>query len=535
MRNARLQYFAILCCIVATGGCASSRQRTQQSPANLAGSSTEEKQSAPSVADTKAASAPSSDSSNDREMRQVNHNDAEPEALPPPQPPMDLSSISAEYPIDLVTALRLADADNLTIAMAREQIQQAYAEYGTAGALWLPSIRAGTSWNRHIGPLQATDGSIQQVNRDSLWAGMGAFPIGSGTVPIPGLFANFNIADAIFQPLAVQQRWGAREQAASAVRNNTLLDVSVAYLELLRSTQDMAIVQDVRDKVAELARLTEAYVKSGQGLQADADRMRVELGLRDIELRRSKEAYISASARLTQLLRLEPCVRLEPIEPHVVQLCLIPKECQCADLVAQALTNRPELRQNRYLVGEVLQLLRREKYAPLVPSVILGASYGGFGGGQGANINGFSDRVDLDAVAFWELRNLGFGQAAARNTAASRLRQAQIQELASLDLVAREVTEAHAQVQIREQQIETARNLLTFAADSYDHNLVRIRQGQGLPIEVLQSTQALLQARREYLRSMTDYNSAQFTLQRALGWPVGGPELAQGGHHDGQG
>ena len=43
------------------------------------------------------------------------------------------------------------------------------------------------------------------------------------------------------------------------------------------------------------------------------------------------------------------------------------------DLVAQALTNRPELRQNRYLVGEVLQLLRREKYAPLVPSVILGA------------------------------------------------------------------------------------------------------------------------------------------------------------------
>ena len=132
-----------------------------------------------------------------------------------------------------------------------------------------------------LGPLQATDGSIQQVNRDSLWAGMGAFPIGSGTVPIPGLFANFNIADAIFQPLAVQQRSGAREQAASAVRNNTLLDVSVAYLELLRSTQDMAIVQDVRDKVAELARLTEAYVKSGQGLQADADRTARGAGIAD--------------------------------------------------------------------------------------------------------------------------------------------------------------------------------------------------------------------------------------------------------------
>jgi outer membrane protein TolC len=464
----------------------------------------------------------------DGTVRLVTHTESQPEPEPLPAPqinPIDLTSVAADYPIDLLTALRLADADNLTIGLAREQIQQAYAEYNSAGALWLPSIRAGTSWNRHFGPLQATDGSIQQVSRDSLWAGMGAFPIGSGTVPIPGIFASFNVADALFQPLAVQQRWGAREQAASAVRNNTLLDVSLAYLELLRSAQDMAILQEVRDKVDNLAQLTEAYASTGQGLQADADRMRVELGLREIELRRSREVYISASARLTQLLRLEPCVRLQPIEPHVVQLCLVSKECQCPDLVAQALSNRPELRQNRYLVGEVLQLMRREKFAPLVPSIILGASYGNFGGGPGATITSFTDRVDLDAVAFWELRNLGFGQAAARNTAESRLRQAQIQELAALDLVAREVTEAHAQVQIREQQIETARDLLKYASDSYEHNLVRIRQGQGLPVEVLQSAQALLQARREYLRTIIDYNTAQFTLQRALGWPVGQLEM----------
>jgi len=62
--------------------------------------------------------------------------------------------------------------------------------------------------------------------------------------------------------------------------------------------------------------------------------------------------------------------------------------------------------------------------------------------------------------------------------------------------------------------------------DAFEHNLVRIQRGEGLPIEALQSAQALLQARREYLRSVTDYNAAQFALQRALGWPVGQPELA---------
>lgn len=515
-------------CLIAAIGCASGQKRA----APLPGAQSAAVPAVQTAMPTPGGAAPVAEAGKVRAapegtVRQVDFVEEQPETLPAPPPtPVEISAANPEYPIDLVTALRLADADNLTIGLAREQIQQAYAEYNGASALWLPSIRAGTSWDRHWGPMQATDGSMTQVNRTSLWAGGGAFPIGSGTVTIPGLFANFNIADAIFQPLAVQQRWGAREQGATAARNNTLLDVSVAYLELLRSVQDIAIVQDVRDKTADLARITEAYAKTGQGLQADADRMRVELGLRDIDVRRSNEAYILASARLTQLLRLEPCVRLQPIEPHVAPLCLVSKEFQCADLVAQALSNRPELRQNRYLVGEVLQLLRRERFAPLVPSIILGASYGGFGGGFGSNINGFSDRVDLDAIAFWELRNLGYGQAALRNTAASRLRQAQIQELAALDLVAREVTESHAQVQIREQQVETARDLLKFAGDSYDHNLVRIRQGQGLPIEVLQSTQALLQARREYLRTIIDYNTSQFTLQRALGWPVGAPALA---------
>jgi outer membrane protein TolC len=442
------------------------------------------------------------------QVRLVNHEEQQssPEPLQIPNlKPVNIGMAAASYPIDLPTALRLADADNLQVALAREQVQQAYADYKGAEVLWLPSLRSGVHWNKHEGPLLDTAGNILDISRGSLYAGAGATAVGAGSPAVPGLFANFNLADAIFQPL----------------------DVSLAYLELLRAAQDVAIAEDLQGKVVEISRLTDAYAQTGQGLQADADRMRVELGLRDIDIRRSQEALVSASARLTQMLRLEPCVRLQPIEPTVVQLCLVPKNAECSDLVAQALYTRPELTQNRYLVGEAVQRMRRERFAPLVPSVLLGASYGGFGGGPGSTIQNFSGRFDLDATAYWELRNLGYGEAAARQGAGSRLRQAQIQELAALDLVAREVTEAHAQVQLREQQIETGRGLVKFASESYEHNLVRIQRGQGLPIEVLQSTQALLQARREYLRCIIDYNSAQFTLQRALGWPVEQHEIAE--------
>jgi outer membrane protein TolC len=163
--------------------------------------------------------------------------------------------------------------------------------------------------------------------------------------------------------------------------------------------------------------------------------------------------------------------------------------------------------------------LKREQYAPLIPSVLLGLSYGGLGGGFGSNFVNFGDRLDADAVAYWEVRNLGFGERAARCEAESKVRQAQWREVAALDRVAREVVEAHAQTTSRRQQIATAEAGVKFATGSYERNLERIRNAQGLPLEVLQSIQALAQARREYLRTVVDYNAAQFRLHHSLGWP----------------
>lgn len=435
------------------------------------------------------------------------------------EPPPHASPFPTTYPIDLPTALRLAEADNLQIILAREQIAQAYAEQSQAQVLWLPNLRGGVHWNKHEGPLLDSNGNILDVSRGSLYAGAGANAVGAGSPAIPGLFANFQLADAIFQPLAARQRAGARRSAASAARNDTLLNVSLAYMELLRAAQDIAIARDVHEKVRELTAVTDAYAHSGQGLQSDADRMHVELALRQNDILRSEEAFAIASARLAQFLNLEPCLQLEPIDPAVIPLCITP-HCDCCALVAQAQANRPEVQQNRFLVGEAVQRARREQYAPLLPNVWLGASDGSFGGGQNDNLTNFDNRFDLDATAYWELRNLGYGDVAARQAARSRVRQAEIQQVTTRVLIAREVSEAYAQVQLRQQQIETARRAVQSAMDSYQHNFVRIRQGQGLPIEVLQATQALLQARREYLRTVIDYNSAQFTLQRALGWPV---------------
>lgn len=422
--------------------------------------------------------------------------------------------------VDLPTVLRLADADNLQVGIARLQINQALARQQRAEALWLPSIRAGANYNRHDGAIQDVVGNQFDTNRGAYFSGLGAGVFGAGGPMVPGVLAQFHLTDALFQPLAARQVVGARSQAATAVKHDVLLRVALAHQELLRSAQEHAIARATLAQAQELGELTGQFARVGQGAAADADRAATELSVRQIEVFRTEESLRVAGARLAQLLRLDSNLYLLPAEPTVVPLDFIDANADLRELTATGLSQRPELAEQRYLVGEAVMRLRREKYAPLIPSVLVGASYGGFGAGINGDFASAADRMDFDALAYWEVRNLGQGDVAARREASTILRQQQLRQLEALDQVAREISEAHAQVQARWRSLGPAEQGLRSAELSRKRNWERIQAGQGLPIEALQANVALDVAQRAYLRSIVDYNTSQLTLQRALGYPT---------------
>jgi len=425
---------------------------------------------------------------------------------------------SGGYTLTLANVLYLADAQNPNVALARARINEAYARVDRAEALWLPSIRTGMNYNHHEGTQQDAAGNIVEVNRSSLFGGFGAGAVGTGSPAFPGLVAQFHVADAAFQPKIASHQAASRQFAATATRNDTLRNTAVAYLELIRAEQALAIAEEALANTQKLATLTGDYARTGQGLRADHERMLAELAIREADIDARNEAVEVASARLAQLLHADASIRIYSGEPMVVPLDLQDNDAPAAEYVATGLSHRPELAEQKHLVCEAVERLRREKYAPLVPSVLLGLSYGGMGGGTGSSIVNTNDRWDADAIAYWELRNLGAGERAARHETSALVQQAQFRELAVLDLVAREVVEAHTQVVKRKSRIDKARESIRAAERSYELNSIRIRNVQGLPIEVLQSVQALAAARSTYLNAVIDYNIAQFELCRALGW-----------------
>lgn len=423
-------------------------------------------------------------------------------------------------PLDLASALRMTEGDNPRVAFVQAQASQAYAQYQAAKVLWLPSLRAGMNYNKHEGRVQDVIGDNIETSRGAAYGGLGASAVGAGSPAVPGIYAQFHLADAIYQPQIRAHTLSARQFESEAARNDHLLATALAYVDLLSARQRQAIAQETFQHGDLLARTTAAFARTGAGNGADADRAAAAVSLLQNEVLRSAEEVSTASARLAELLSLDPDLLVDPQEPTITPISLVQPNQQRGELVATGLQNRPELAASRSLVCEAVNRLNREERAPWLPSVLLGMSYGSFGAGTGGDITNGGDRFDFDAAAWWEVRNLGFGEQAARDGARAQIRQAQMREVQVLDRVAREVVEAHAQVEHRRLQIAAAQQALTAAQRSYERNVERIRNAQGLPIEVLQSIQGLDTAQREFVRVIADFNSAQFRLHRALGWPI---------------
>jgi outer membrane protein TolC len=423
-------------------------------------------------------------------------------------------------PIDFASALAIAAGENPEVAFSRQRINEAYAQTQVARVLWVPSLRAGMNYNKHEGVIQDVAGNIIETSRGSVYSGLGAQAVGAGSPAVPGVFVNFHAKDAIFQPRITRQVLAATRQANRATTNDVLMETALAYNNLLAAHAIAAIADETLSNTQRLADVTADYAQAGQGLISDADRAKAELASRRVELRRTGEGVRVSGVRLARLLSENPTIDLLPQEPTIAPIDLAPTHCSLQELVATGLSNRPELAEQRFLVGAAVERLRRERNAPLVPSVLLGLSYGGNGGGLGDDISNYGDRMDFDAAAFWEVRNLGFGEQAARNQARSALDQARWRQVQVMDQVASEIAEAYAQVTFRREEIELAKSGITAARDSQLRNAERTLQAVGLPIETLQSIQALAAAERQYVQSVADYNEAQFRLQRALGWPV---------------
>jgi outer membrane protein TolC len=440
-----------------------------------------------------------------------------------PSPPSILPPEVRE--IDLNTALRLAGVENPELNLARQRVVEAAAFRQLAAAQILPTLNYGGNYDSHTGALQQSNGNILSVNRSAVYVGAGANAVAAGTVNIPGVFLGGNISQGIFAYLTTRQVVVQRQFASLAIRNQVFLRVAVAYAELLRAEGIRAVSLQARDEAREVARITAGYAAEGLARKADADRAASELARREGQVLASEGFLLAASAELCRVLNLDPSIRLHPTDAYLVPLPIVPDPQPLRELIALGLLRRPELGERRAAIREAFLALEGQKILPFSPTVLIGFSSGGFGGGSNLVspvFGSMSGRTDTDVIGYWTLQNLGVGNAALIKGARARLGATRFQEVAVLNQVRAEVATAYARTHARFAQIATAEAAVRASQRGFreDYDLTLNQSGRRvLPIELLNNFRLLNDSRREYIDAIVDYNRAQFELYVALGQP----------------
>lgn len=435
----------------------------------------------------------------------------------------------SRYVIDLPTVMRLSGTDNWGVRLAYERICEAQARLDAAEVLWLPSLNLGIGYTKHDGQIQATNGQVVDVSRSSLFVGGSAVtadaPATGGSGGPARLFVDLSLADAIFQPLAARQNVNVTRSSHTKVFNDTQLEASLAYYDLVAAQGMLAITVENLTDATRLEEMTQAFVAAGKSSEAEAMRVGVVVANRRQDVIDAELAIHLASARLAQLIQLDPLEfgigsLLQSVETHIVSVELIPAEAPLDGLIAQGRGMRAEVAEESFRVQSQYELMRQERWRPWLPNVQVGLSGGVFGGNPGGSLNGLDGRSDIDALLVWQIRNLGFGVGAARREQNSRYRQAVLRSWQIQDLIAAEVKQAWSEADARRQQIDITRETLESAKTVYDRNILRIRGLEGLPLEAIQALDAVAESRTDHLTAVIRFNRAQLMLLRAIGQPL---------------
>jgi len=406
--------------------------------------------------------------------------------------------------IDLPTALRLAGAQNLDVQLARERLAEAKARHAQALAQFFPWIAPGVGYRRHDDKLQDVEGNIIDVHKYSY-------------APGATLGAQVDIGDALYQSLAAKQLEHAATHALEAQRQDVILSAATGYFELTLAQATVGVAAESVKILSDYEDQLQQAIGAGLAFKGDQLRVRVQLERGRLVLRQAMEQQRIASARLAQVLRLDPALELAAQESELAPLTLFETNTPLGSLVRQAVSTREELKQNQALITAARESKNGVSYGPLIPSVGAQAFFGGLGGGRRGVSDSFGGQEDYLVGLSWRIGPGGLFDSTRVRSAEARVRQAEIADQKLKDDITRQVVEAHTRWLSARDQLGTARSALQAAEEGLRLAQQRKEFAVGIVLENISAEQDLTRARLDYVKAVAELNSAQYLLRKATG------------------
>jgi outer membrane protein TolC len=419
----------------------------------------------------------------------------------------DAPSVKVEghaHVIDLTTVLRLAHAQNLDIKIARERLNEAKANRDSAMWGFFPWLTPGAAFRRHEGRIQAVDGTMFDVDKQSYNAG--------GTIT-----AQVDIGESLYKTLAAKQLFTAAGEELEAQRQESLFIAAQGYFELAKTKGVAAVLNEGIKISRDYQKQIHEAVGAGIAFRGDELQVQTQTERFQISLRQAVEQQRVAASRLAVALHLDPGVELSAEESELVMVSLIKPDAPLDGLVRQALRSRPEFKQSEAAVAAAREAKNGAVYGPLIPTLGAQVFGGGLGGSRGGSTGNFASSEDYYLGFGWRIGPGGLFDSSRVNASKARWETSRLTGEKLKDQIIGQVVESHARLLSLSDQIVAAKQNLATTVEALRLTRERKEFGVGVVLEDIQAQQEVTRSRADYLTAIAEFNKAEYALLRAVG------------------
>ncbi|HWF20112.1 MAG TPA: TolC family protein, partial [Verrucomicrobiae bacterium] len=299
-----------------------------------------------------------------------------------------------------------------------------------------------------------------------------------------------------------------------ATVNKVMMDVRIAFYDVLRSQAGIAVHQQAVDFLQKQLQYERQRLEVGTGQKLNSMRAEVELSLEQAALIESQNLSRNASLHLDELLAIASGSNGMPfaVEGQLEIQPLAFNEEQCT---VNALEHRPELQvsENNIAVQKKQYVVDR---SAILPHVNLFVGYDVVSEPDRALPDEYYKGYTMGVGVSWNIFD-GFAAKGRMRETRARMEEAEIAESALKNGVRAEVARAFHDLQRAAETVQSQRENMDLAAQSLSLAQANFQEGLITQLDLLQSQLDLTRAQSVELNARFDYNSALAQLERAMG------------------
>ncbi|NSW80638.1 MAG: TolC family protein [Chthonomonadetes bacterium] len=406
-------------------------------------------------------------------------------------------SVQVPQPLTLKDAIRIALQKHPSVAIAKNQLEQAKARRQQAEARYFPTISPSATY-------------VNQQTRTAL-PGFGT-RVGSIDETRTDVSLRQTIFDSGQREISAAQARRSVESAEQAYREavqQKVLSVTTAYYELLRRMALQKVAEANVQRAQQTVDVVKAQVEVGVAAQKDVLQAEAELANAQVSLIQARNQVRLAEASLRNELGIGQEVALQVAEVGDKEAEQLPALGSLEGYLQEAFAQRPDYQRQR-ISSEIQRLSLR--LAQIQSGIQIQSDFT------------YGRRIDPDPgdtrsftiSASYPLFDGGAARAAVRESRAGY--DSALQQMEQLKLTVRlDVEQAYLSRAEAQERLNAARKALEAAQVNYQAALESRKEGVSSLIEVINAQVALVNAETNYVQAIYDLLVADARLQRAVG------------------